>query len=43
MNGSNILLDTNIILYLLSGDESLIPLLEEKNSLNRNPGGVICD
>jgi predicted nucleic acid-binding protein len=31
MNGSNILLDTNIILYLLSGEESLIPLLEEKN------------
>jgi predicted nucleic acid-binding protein len=31
MNGNNILLDTNIVLYLLSGEETLIPLLEEKN------------
>jgi predicted nucleic acid-binding protein len=31
MNGSSLLLDTNIVLYLLSGDETLIPLLEEKN------------
>lgn len=31
MNGSNILLDTNIVLYLLNGEETLIPLLEEKN------------
>ena len=33
MNGNNILLDTNIILYYLSGDETLIPLLEENNLL----------
>jgi predicted nucleic acid-binding protein len=31
MSGSNILLDTNIVLYLLSGEETLIPLLEKKN------------
>jgi predicted nucleic acid-binding protein len=31
MNGNSLLLDTNIILYLLNGDETLIPLLEEKN------------
>jgi predicted nucleic acid-binding protein len=32
MNGNNnLLLDTNIVLYLLNGDETLIPLLEEKN------------
>lgn len=31
MNGNNILLDTNIVLYLLKGEETLIPLLEEKN------------
>ncbi|MDP3641667.1 MAG: type II toxin-antitoxin system VapC family toxin [Bacteroidota bacterium] len=31
MNGNNILLDTNIVLYLLNGEETLIPLLEEKN------------
>ena len=31
MNGNSILLDTNIILYLLNGEETLIPLLEEKN------------
>ena len=31
MNGSNILLDTNIVLYLLNGEETLIPLLEDKN------------
>ena len=31
MSGNNVLLDTNIVLYLLSGEETLIPLLEEKN------------
>lgn len=31
MSGNSILLDTNIILYLLNGEETLIPLLEEKN------------
>jgi predicted nucleic acid-binding protein len=31
MNGNNILLDTNIVLYLLNGEETLIPVLEEKN------------
>lgn len=31
MNGNNILLDTNIVLYLLNGEETLIPLLEEKS------------
>jgi len=31
MNGNNILLDTNIVLYLLNGEETLIPLLAEKN------------
>jgi len=31
MNGNNMLLDTNIVLYLLNGEETLIPLLEEKN------------
>jgi predicted nucleic acid-binding protein len=31
MNGNNILLDTNIVLYLLNGETTLIPLLEEKN------------
>ncbi len=30
MSGSSILLDTNIILYLLNGDKTLIPLLENK-------------
>ncbi len=30
MNGNNVLLDTNIVLYLLNGEETLIPLLEEK-------------
>jgi len=30
MNGNNLLLDTNIILYFLNGDQTLIPLLEEK-------------
>lgn len=32
MSGNSILLDTNIILYLLNGEETLIPLLEEKTS-----------
>jgi predicted nucleic acid-binding protein len=31
MTGTNILLDTNIVLYLLNGEKTLIPLLEEKN------------
>jgi hypothetical protein len=31
MNGNNILLDTNIVLFLLNGEETLIPLLDEKN------------
>lgn len=30
MNGSNILLDSNIVLYLLNGEETLVPLLEDK-------------
>lgn len=29
MSGSNLLLDTNIILYFLSGDETLSSILEE--------------
>ena len=31
MSGNNILLDTNIVLYLLNGEDTLIPLLEDKN------------
>lgn len=31
MSGNNLLLDTNIILYYLGGDETLLPLMEEKN------------
>ena len=31
MSGNSLLLDTNIVLYLLNGEETLIPLLEEKN------------
>ena len=30
MNGNNLLLDSNIVLYLLSGEQTLVPLLEEK-------------
>ena len=30
MNGNNLLLDTNIILYLLNGDVTLVQLLEDK-------------
>ena len=30
MNGNSILLDTNIVLYLLNGDKTLIPLLQNK-------------
>ncbi len=30
MNGNSLLLDTNIILYFLGGDKTLIPILEEK-------------
>jgi len=29
MSGNSLLLDTNIILYYLNGDETLIPLVEE--------------
>ncbi|MFH5834388.1 type II toxin-antitoxin system VapC family toxin [Halalkalibaculum sp. DA3122] len=31
MSGNNLLLDTNIILYFLGGDETLIPLFEDHN------------
>jgi hypothetical protein len=31
MNGNSILLDTNIVLYFLNGEKTLIPLLEQKN------------
>ncbi|MCB9211151.1 MAG: type II toxin-antitoxin system VapC family toxin [Ignavibacteriales bacterium] len=31
MNGNSLLLDTNVILYFLSGDRTLIPLLNEKD------------
>jgi len=31
MSGNNVLLDTNIVLYLLNGEATLIPLLEDKN------------
>ncbi|MEM9339367.1 MAG: type II toxin-antitoxin system VapC family toxin [Bacteroidota bacterium] len=31
MNGTNLLLDTNIILYLLDGDETLVEILDEKH------------
>ncbi len=30
MSGNNILLDSNIVLYFLNGEQTLIPLLEEK-------------
>jgi predicted nucleic acid-binding protein len=30
MNGNNLLLDTNIILYLLAGDKTLVSLLDNK-------------
>ena len=30
MNGNNVLLDTNIVLYLLNGEETLIPLLDRR-------------
>lgn len=30
MNGNSILVDTNIILFLLGGDKTIIPLLQEK-------------
>ncbi|AHW61308.1 hypothetical protein SAMN05444285_13815 [Draconibacterium orientale] len=30
MSGNSLVIDTNIILYLLNGDETLIPVLEEK-------------
>lgn len=30
MNGNSLLIDSNIILYLLNGDDTLIPILEEK-------------
>jgi len=31
MSGNSLLLDTNIILYFLSGDDTLIPLFEGRN------------
>lgn len=31
MNGNSVLLDTNVILYFLNGEETLIPILEQKN------------
>jgi len=31
MSGNSLLLDTNIILYFLGGDDTLVPLIEEKN------------
>ena len=31
MSGNSLLIDSNIILYLLNGDETLIPILEEKD------------
>jgi hypothetical protein len=30
MNGNSLLLDSNIVLYLLNGEETLVPLLEDK-------------
>ena len=30
MNGNSLLLDTNIVLYLLDGDQTLVSLLQEK-------------
>ena len=30
MNGNNIILDSNIVLYLLNGDQTLVPLLENR-------------
>ncbi len=32
MNGNNLLLDTNIILYLLAGDKTLVSLLDNKTT-----------
>lgn len=31
MSGNKILLDTNIILYFLNGDQTLLPIFEEKH------------
>lgn len=31
MNGHSLLLDTNIILYFLNGDKTLIPVLQEND------------
>lgn len=33
MNGNNILVDTNIILYLLSGDQTVADFLNKKHVL----------
>jgi hypothetical protein len=30
MNENSVLLDTNVILYFLTGEETLIPILEQK-------------
>jgi|AntRauTorcE11897_2_1112592.scaffolds.fasta_scaffold29770_1 predicted nucleic acid-binding protein len=31
MNGNSLLIDTNIILYFLGGDDTLVPLLQEND------------
>lgn len=31
MSGDNLLLDTNVILYFLKGDKTLLPIFEENN------------
>ena len=31
MNGNSVLLDTNIVLYFLNGEKTLIPILEQKS------------
>jgi len=31
MSGNSLLLDTNIILYFLNGDDTLLPILENRN------------
>ena len=33
MSGNNLLLDTNVILYFLKGDQTLLPIFEENNLL----------
>lgn len=31
MSGNSLLLDTNVILYFLNGDDTLVPLFEDRN------------